>query len=42
MDLARNPRTDGIFRQAVAKQFVGADVRRWARIQHDGSGWTDL
>jgi predicted secreted protein len=42
MDLARIPRTDGIFRQAVAKQFVGADVRRWARMQHDVSGWTDL
>jgi hypothetical protein len=42
MDLARIPRTDGIFRLAVAKQFLGEEVRRWARMQQDVSGWTDL
>jgi hypothetical protein len=42
MDLARIPRTDDIFRLAVAKQFFGEEVRRWTRMQHDVSGWTDL
>jgi Retrotransposon gag protein len=42
MDLARIPRTDEIFRLAVAKQFLGEEVRRWTRMQHDVSGWTDL
>jgi hypothetical protein len=42
MDLARIPRRDDIFRLAVAKQFLGEEVRRWTRMQHDVSGLTDL
>jgi Retrotransposon gag protein len=42
MDLARMPRRDDIFRLAVAKQFLGEDVRRWTRMQHDVSGLADL
>jgi Retrotransposon gag protein len=42
MDLARIPRTDDSFRLAVAKQFLGEEVRRWTRMQHDVSGWTDI
>jgi Retrotransposon gag protein len=41
MDLARIPRDD-IFRLAVAKQFLGEEVQRWTRMQHDVSGWTHL
>jgi Retrotransposon gag protein len=41
-DLARIPRTDENFRLAVAKQFLGEEVRRWTRVQQDVSGWTDL
>jgi hypothetical protein len=37
MDLARIPRTDDIFRLAVAKQFLGEEVRLWTRMQHDVS-----
>jgi Retrotransposon gag protein len=42
MDLARIPRTDDIFRLAVSSQFLGEQVPRWTRMQHDVSGWTDL
>jgi Retrotransposon gag protein len=42
MDLARFPHTGDVFRLAVAKQFLGEEVRRWIRMQHDVSGWTDL
>jgi hypothetical protein len=42
MDLTRIPRTDDIFRLAVAKQFLGEEVRLWTRMQHDVSWWTDL
>jgi hypothetical protein len=42
MDLARIPRTDDIFRLAVAKLFLSEEVRRWTRMQHDVSRWTDL
>jgi Retrotransposon gag protein len=42
MDLASIPRTDDIFRLAVAKQFLGEEVQRWKRMQHDVSGWTHL
>jgi replicative superfamily II helicase len=42
MDLYRIPRTDGIYRLAVARQFLGDQPSQWARLQGEISGWTEL
>jgi Retrotransposon gag protein len=42
LDLGRIPLTDDIVLLAIAKHFLGEEVRRWAKIQHDVSGWTAL
>jgi Retrotransposon gag protein len=42
MDPYRTPRTDNIYRLAVARQFLGDQPRQWARLQGEISGWTEL
>jgi hypothetical protein len=40
MDQYRIPRTDDIYRLAVARQFLGDQASQWARLQGEISGWT--
>jgi Retrotransposon gag protein len=42
MDMYRIPRTDDIYRLAVARQFLGDQPSQWARLQGEISGWTEL
>jgi hypothetical protein len=42
MDRYRNPRTDDIYRLAVARQFLGDQPSQWASLQGEISGWPEL